>query len=153
MTQSIRFRAKNKKTGEWFYWSLKDTFDTSWQTMVAHEVEIDWETVEQIHAASPSGWSVNWKAVAVEKLRREEYPNGSIIRIINDLSNIVDYVLTTHTAQLVERVEAMKLKESDYVLNMGVAHNPPSNTTRTNLTRNGYNHAIDDILEIIKKGV
>lgn len=56
MTYDIRFRAKNKKTGEWFYWSLKDTFDTSWQTMVAHEVEIDWGTVEEVLSA-PSGES------------------------------------------------------------------------------------------------
>jgi len=44
MNREIRFRAKNKKTGEWFYWSARDCFDGAWQNMVDHEVDIDWDT-------------------------------------------------------------------------------------------------------------
>ena len=38
-----------------------------------------------------------------------------------------------------ERVIGEDVKESNYVLNMGIAHNPPKDTTRTNLIRQGAN--------------
>ncbi len=45
--REIKFRAINKRNGKFFYWILKDSFSGSWQNMVAHEVEIDWNTVGQ----------------------------------------------------------------------------------------------------------
>lgn len=40
---------------------------------------------------------------------------------------------------LVLEVIGEDIKTSDYRLNMGVPHNPPSHTTRTNLYRGGVN--------------
>jgi len=42
--EKIEFRAINKKTGEWFYWTIENSFNGTWQNMVDHEVEINWET-------------------------------------------------------------------------------------------------------------
>lgn len=53
--------------------------------------------------------------------------------------------------QVLKEAEPKKLKESDHVLNMGVVTNPPSNTTRTNLTRKGYNSAIEQYTANIEK--
>jgi len=44
-----------------------------------------------------------------------------------------------------------ELKASDYTLNMQCEQNPPTNTTRTNLFRRGYNQAIQDIINIIEE--
>lgn len=49
--------------------------------------------------------TINWKAVAVEKLRNEGYPNGSIIRIIGDFENIIEHVLQAREEWLREALE------------------------------------------------
>lgn len=89
-----------------------------------------------------------------------EHEHAIISRIPNDLVNTTVYIkaIDDHVdtalaeiRQLLKEAEPKKLKESDYVLNMGVMTNPPSNTTRTNLTRKGYNSAIEQYTANIEK--
>jgi len=47
MKREIKFRAKNKKTGEWFCWTIEDCLSSSWQDMVAREIEVGWDTLGQ----------------------------------------------------------------------------------------------------------
>jgi hypothetical protein len=59
----------------------------------------------------------------------------------------------TRQAVLTELLEKAPedLKASAYTLNMVAPHNPPSNTTRTNLLRDGYNQANAKWREALEK--
>ena len=61
--------------------------------------------------------------------------------------------ITSLIKELVAEVKPDELKESDYTLNMGVPHNPPSNTTRTNLYRKGYNDSLDQFEQKLLKAL
>ncbi len=53
-------------------------------------------------------------------------------------------LLEAFRAAMLEDVIGENVRESDYELNMGVPNNPPSNTTRTNLYRQGVNNTKDE---------
>lgn len=68
-------------------------------------------------------------------------------------ADMLRQALTSLIKELVAEAKQEKLKESDYVLNMGVPHNPPSNTTRTNLYRKGYNDSLDQFEQNLLKAL
>ena len=61
--------------------------------------------------------------------------------------------ITSLIKELVAEAKPERLKESDYTLNMRVPNNPPSNTTRTNLYRKGYNEAINQFEQNLLKAL
>lgn len=88
---------------------------------VAHKAQIDYVAVNH-----PNG------------IRSGEDPEllGEFLKVNHER---ILAAITSHMQAGFEYVIGQDIKESKYVLNMGVPHNPPSNTTRTNLFRQGAN--------------
>lgn len=57
---------------------------------------------------------------------------------------------TQQIQALIKECVPEKKDLSDYTLNMAVNTNPPNNTTRTNLYRNGVNDCIDEFKSNLK---
>jgi len=75
--------------------------------------------------------------------------NQDIVEVgIDDLMKLIN----THTKELLAEIKSQlpeMEKLSDYTLNMGCGHNPPSNTTRTNLQRRGFNDCLTQVHTLI----
>lgn len=77
-----------------------------------------------------------WESTENTEKRREQF---------DKLKTFITVHTTSLQSELLKAVEELEKKESPYILNMRIKQNPPSETTRTNLFRNGYNACLGDI--------
>lgn len=64
---------------------------------------------------------------------------GNTADPIAHAQKLAESIMQDYAMKYAESLIGEDVKKSQYVLNMGVVHNPPTNTTRTNLVRQGAN--------------